>query len=110
MTGTPCALTRLASDPRTQADVVAWLDRRIREVLANPGGWGGEPSLEPLVLCLIMLREEIRDPQQGTAKVRRAYRKHLSRHRAAVASEECDTLEALLAQLTEFSSSALGGK
>jgi hypothetical protein len=90
----------------TQAEVVTWLDERLQDVLDNPGAWGGEVSLEPVALCLIMLREEFRDPQNGPAKVRHTYRKHLARLRKGNSRREGRPgggLDALVAQLRTFS-------
>lgn len=89
-----------------KSEVVAWLDERLQDVLDNPGAWGGETSLEPVVLCLIMLREEFRDQKNGPAKVRHAYRKHLARLRKGDNRREGrpgSGLEALVAQLRTFS-------
>ena len=87
----------------TEAEIVRWIDERLDHVLDQPRAWGDENSLEPVVLSLVMLREDFCDPMHGSARVRRAYRKHLARSGYDDDAEPGPAkLEALVAMLREF--------
>lgn len=58
---------------------VAWIDEKLREVLAAPGAWGGVEALEPLILVLLMARRRIHDPMGRDQDLVRGYRKFLAR-------------------------------
>lgn len=62
-----------------RARFVAWIDDKLREVLAAPGAWGGVEALEPLVLVLLMARRRIHDPTTRDQDLVRGYRQFLAR-------------------------------
>ena len=59
--------------------IIAWIDEKLREVLAAPRAWGGVEALEPLILLLLMARRRVHEPTARDQELTRSYRKFLAR-------------------------------
>ncbi len=61
-----------------KASTVAWVDEKLREMLAAPRAWGGTEALEPLVLVLLMARRRLQVPTACDSDLTRSYQKFLA--------------------------------
>ena len=54
-------------------ELLVLVDEKLEQVLANPGGWGGTDTLEPIVLLLAMLRARALDSTVSDQAVLKTY-------------------------------------